>query len=335
MVREVFKAIIPDSIISIKRKFQNSIKIKEAYRYDRYRYYNFSRISGDNSSVKKIGEITILYHVIEKGLTMPETRLGFGSDRIIKLCGLCVCYVQKYGLDDDQVIHALKVIKEYSLYHAKKDYILDSTVIESIDLARNIASEISASAQKRKTKKDYFKNKSNSFLLFSNSRASVRNFSGVNITVEKLLEVLDLAKNTPSACNRQSWRTYLYSNKEQINSILMVQGGSRGFGHLANKLIVITGELGAFSGVAERNQVFIDGGMYAMNLLYSLHYHEISACILNCSHYPEKDKELRNLCNIRESEVFIAMVVCGVPPESFMITVSKRYNLEKTNTLIN
>ena len=57
----------------------------------------------------------------------------------------------------------------------------------------------------------------------------------------------------------------MYTNKNQIAKILEVQGGNRGFGHLANRLIIITSEVGVFTGVAERNQVYIDGGMYARN----------------------------------------------------------------------
>ncbi len=57
---------------------------------------------------------------------------------------------------------------------------------------------------------------------------------------------------------------------------------------------------------------------------------------MNCSTSPQKDKQLRSICRIKESEVFIAMVTCGIPPESFKVAVSKNwYNLEKTNTIVN
>ena len=105
---------------------------------------------------------------------------------------------------------------------------------------------------------------------------------------------------------------YVFVNKKQIVKILEIQGGNRGFGHLTNKLIIIAAELGGFSGLSERNQAFVDGGIYAMNTLYALHYNQVAACIMNCSTSPEKDKQLRSLCKIKESEVFIAMVACGI-----------------------
>jgi nitroreductase len=71
-----------------------------------------------------------------------------------------------------------------------------------------------------------------------------------------------------------------------------------------------------------------------MNLLYAIHYQKIAACILNCSNNIEKDKSLRKLCNIKNSEFFIAMIAFGIPPENFKIAGSKRYDLKKTNTMI-
>ena len=144
-----------------------------------------------------------------------------------------------------------------------------------------------------------------------------------------------MAKNAPSACNRQSWRTYVFTNKKLIEEILLTQGGNRGFGHLANKLIVISGNVSVFGGSHERNQVFIDGGIYAMNVLYALHFNEIAACILNCSFDIEYDQKLRKLCGIKDSEVFITMIACGLPVDSFKVALSPRKDLSQTNCIIN
>jgi len=98
---------------------------------------------------------------------------------------------------------------------------------------------------------------------------------------------------------------------------------------------MLTGELGVFGYSNERNQVFIDCGMYAMNLLYALHYNEIAACIMNCSFDYDKEQEIKNISQIGESEVLIAMVSCGIAPTEFKIATSPRYSLIKTNKLIN
>ena len=112
--------------------------------------------------------------------------------------------------------------------------------------------------------------------------------------------------------------------KDLIEQVLKVQSGNRGFGHLANKLIVLTVESGAFLGLNERNDVFVNGGIYAMNLLYALHYYQIGACPLNWCSMPEQDLELRKICNILHSEAVIMLIACGGVPDKFKLVASHK-----------
>ncbi len=306
------------------------------YRQDMLRYLKHSRTLGVSNPEKMLGAIVLQYHVIEKGLTMPESRPGFGQNRIISLCKSCLMYIEKYGVDDEQVKHAIGVLLEYEDHHAKVNYKLEDEVLNSIwHLKKLKIDSLIKTSQIEKTKKTYFKDIKSSFDKFSNSRASIRNYSKENLPFERIQYALELVRNTPSACNRQTWRTYVYTDKIKIGKILKAQGGNRGFGHLTNKLIIITGELGVFCNTNERNQVFIDCGMYSMNLLYALHYNEIAACVMNCSFDYQKEQEIKELAEIKESEVLITMVACGEAPDIFKITVSHRYSLFKTNKLIN
>ena len=340
IIKKIIKFLIPSKYLKfiIFKKIEYKIKIDllKAYVYDLNRYFDFSDTREGNDAIKLLGRIIKAYHVIEKGLTMAETRIGFGKDMMVQLCRDCEKFIDLYGSEEQQIIHALQVIEEYKKFHLEKKFEFDDYVINSFEqLNSKISNLITPTSQIRITKEEYFQYAESDFKKFCNSRFSVRNFSEEEIPIVDILNALDIAKEAPSACNRQSWRTYIYTNRNDIDEILKIQGGNRGFGHLANKLIIITGEVGLFSGSAERNQVFIDGGIYAMNLLYSLHYQKIAGCILNCSVTPAKDKTLRKLTKIKDSEVFISMVACGIPPENFSLTISKRYTIENTNTLIN
>lgn len=291
-------------------------------------------VTYEDSEAKLLANIIRNYHVIEKGLTMPERRLGFGKERLENLIFDCQKYIKQYNSSDQQLQHAIDVVDEYKRLHEMGHYQLPSNLIILIDNLITYRIKYEIHNQIEISKDEYFLNVKNSFDKFSNSRSSVRNYSIEELSLDRILSALSLANNYPSACNRQTVRTYVYTDKEIISSILKVQGGNRGFGHLAQKLIVMTADLGVFISAAERNQAYVDGGIYAMNLLYSLHFNQIAACILNCSHAPEKDIEMRKLCGVKTSEVFIAMVSCGNPPEVFQIAKSKRHNLEKVNKVI-
>lgn len=334
-MKDKIKKILPVSVFLTIKSFRVLCKLIPVYWYDLIKYWrNSSMVTYEDSETKLLANIIRNYHVIEKGLTMPDRRLGFGKERLENLIFDCQKYIIQYNASDQQLQHAIDVIDEYRRLHEMDHYQLPNHLIILIDdliinrLNYEIHNQIEIS------KDEYFLNVKNSFDKFSNSRSSIRNYSNEELSIDHILRALSLAKNYPSACNRQTVRTYVYTDKEIIASILKVQGGNRGFGHLAQKLIVMTAELGVFISAAERNQAYVDGGIYAMNLLYSLHFNKVAACILNCSHAPEKDIKMRKICDVKTSEVFIAMISCGNPPEVFQIAKSKRHNLEKVNKVM-
>lgn len=336
MKSKFLKKILPNKIfVFLRTKWINLLaftKLVKVKYYDFRHYYRFSNLKGSNTAVKLIGKIVRDYHVIEKGLTMPDTRLGFGREKIIELCKDCNTFIARYGKDHTQLKQGVNVILEYKQFHQQRNFELDKELTTAIETFSDF--DVDASCNQRKTtNEEYFRFADGSFFDFSKSRSSVRNYSKNPVPLEKILDALKLAQNTPSACNRQAWRTYVYQDSDKINEILKLQGGARGFRHLTNKLIVITAEVGVFANVEERYQAYIDGGMYAMNLLYAIHFSKIAACILNCSHSVKKDIRMKKLCGINESEVCIAMISCGNPPEEFMIAFSKRNDYTNTNTL--
>jgi len=318
-------------------KFASYFKwVYPSYLYDLKRYYKYSNtVQGNASRVKLIGKIIMYYHSVEKGLTMPEFRAGFGEPNLLVLISECKTFILNYGKNDVQLQHAVMVIKEYKAVHDRLNFKLSDKLDTAIKELADLAEDLQPSIQKVITRDEYFKSTNASFEDFSHSRLSVRHYNEDEVSLEALQKAVDLSRNTPSACNRQTSHVYVYTDKEKIAAILKAQGGNRGFGHLANKLIIITAELGVYAGPAERNQAFIDGGMYAMNVLYALHYYKIAGCILNCSTSPEKDMRIRDLSGIAESESLIAMVSCGNVPDTFKVPLSKRYAVESVLTVIN
>lgn len=330
MIKPFIKRILPKKILTYIQNYKFNYRIKKAYKYDAQFYIASSDKNKSPSSTTLIGKIIREYHVIEKGLTMPKRRLGFGTKVISSLCDNCIEFITKHNSTNCQLNHAMGVLLEYKKLHEETNFKLSKDINIKLQTIDNLKIATSTE-QKTTTRENYFSKTKSDFKSFSNSRKSIRNYSEVSIPTERIHKALQLATNTPSACNRQAWRTYLYSDKKKIQSILDIQGGNRGFGHLADKLIIITSEIGMFYTHAERNQAFIDGGIYAMNLLYTLHYYEIGACILNCSVTPEKDIKLREATAVKPSEVFIAMISCGNLPDEFSYPISKRYSIDITH----
>ena len=86
------------------------IGVFSSYLRGAFKYVRYSSVVKDNTSTKLISKIIADYHVVEKGLTMPETRLGFGKDRMLQLMKYCEKYLKEYGIEGNQIEHAVRVI---------------------------------------------------------------------------------------------------------------------------------------------------------------------------------------------------------------------------------
>ena len=140
-----------------------------------------------------------------------------------------------------------------------------------------------------------------------------------------ITEAVEMARKTPSVCNRQGQRVHVF---EDGPGALRWQPGNKGFGHLASRALVVTADLQAFSGPGERNQPFVDGGMFAMSLLYALHAKGLGACPLAWSMRPREDRAMRRALGIPDEEAVIMFISVGHLPETLAVAQSHRMPIE-------
>ena len=92
------------------------------YFYDLERYTAATLHSSDDYDNLK-ARITASYHVIEKGLSLKETRLGFGKENIAGLLNYLNQYIQKgYDTKNEQFQSALRVLSAYCAFHNERNY---------------------------------------------------------------------------------------------------------------------------------------------------------------------------------------------------------------------
>lgn len=329
-MRNLLKKILGKKVIFYINLYRN--KTFWAYYYDLKQFINYSRtINNLDSEIKLRSAIISKYHVIEKGLTMPQMKLAFGKEIITLLIAECKLFAFKYGIEDTQVKHAVSVLLEYCSVHNEKDLLDPNLILSITNLSETF--KVNKTTQNDYTRNDFFSKIDSPFPIFAESRKTVRNFSSVNIPISELEKAIKIAHTAPSSCNRQSTRIHIIENKNIINQILNIQGGCRGFGELANKLIIVTSDLRSFIGARERSAGPIDAGIYTMNLVYALHYYKIGSCILNWGVMPETDIELRNIYSIPRNEKVNLLIVCGYLPEYFKVANSERINYKEILTI--
>lgn len=287
-------------------------------------YYKHSMVFKQNTFNKIESKIVLHYHAIEKGFLHKNFRYRFGEDRIKDLIRLLSLEIVIKNNQKSQIASAyLAMCKYYERHEAnnidisdfynKKDYTLFKKLI-TLDL--NIT--------ENHDRNSYFKEIGSDFKVFSDSRASVRNYTGEKIPLDIIKKVIELAKNAPSVCNRQPTKVYYLEDKERIDRVLKIQGGLTGYTKEISQILIVVADRNYFYTIGERNQLYIDGGIFLMNLLYALHYYEVAACPANWGHPIEKDREILKVVPLSESEKVICVVPIGVPSKSFKTTLSLR-----------
>ena len=315
-----------DVLKIILRKIRFLLQTYSLYLLDARMYVRYSNGFFCNDNKKKILDyLIVFYHPIEKGLAMPDLRLGFGKERVEKVINICNDYIEKYKDTPNVLIDAIEVIAEYDRVHKSHNYRLDEELQKHIDNLLIRFQNVIPSFQPSFNREVFFSKSDSPFPEFACSRRSLRDYdTELSVDEDALKSAVELAVSAPSTCNRQSVKVHLVKGKEQVNGVLAMQSGNRGFGDRADKVLVITSDIQSWNVPGERFSPYIDGGIFAMNLLYALHYHHIGACPLNWSENVERNKKLHQLLGIPNHEIVIMMICCDMPPSNFKIVRSKR-----------
>jgi nitroreductase len=271
------------------------------------------------------------YHIIEKGLAMPDRRLGFGKGALLGLINQSEKYINKFGIDDEQVKTALSVIKKYDVIHKESNFLLDVELQKSIDrILEN--KDVESISQYEFTREEFFSNVDKPFDKFSLSRHSTRHFCG-EVELESIKKAVDLARHAPSACNMQPTKIHIVADTELVKKIVDMQQGNRGFGHLIDKVVVLTVKISSCSKLSSRFSPFIDSGIFTMNLLYSLHFYKIGAIPLIWLNTSQRNKKLRDILKISSDEIPCIIIGCGQVDNYSICPASPRDRFESLCTI--
>ena len=304
--------------------------VKPYFDYDMIRFIRYSGVFGEETRGKLLTRITMLYHVIEKGLTMPNRRLWFGRDALTALISAVDRFEKKFGCDAPQSRHAIGVVKDYYQQHKERDSPVPADFSEcwaQIEAFAGAHSDIPVAKQLHCSRESVYGKKNAPFPEFARARRTIRHYAPAELPVERIRDAVELAMTAPSACNRQYCRVHCVCDRSRISELLAIQGGCRGFGDSANKLLVVTADLEGIDAPKERDDLFTNGGIFLMNLCYALFYNEVAHCVLNWSRTPEEDLAMRKLVKLRDSETVIAVITCGVPPDEFDVAASPRKDI--------
>lgn len=302
--------------------------IARAYASDFKRYRRYSS-TGKNQKKGQHNLAALIIkeaHALEKGFSLPEIRPGYGAAKIGELIALMRRY-RSLGYDCQALAYrkAQSVFAEYLRYHERIGHDLGSL---AEDLRPWADMECGIGGYRRVEREELLRGARGDFKECALSRCSIRDYAPQPVPLDDIREAVRIAQKAPSVCNRQDWRVFIVRDPERKRKILELQNGNRGFGTKADFVAVVTSDLRGFAGPGERNEAFVDGGLFSMSLLLAFHYKGIGACPLNWMVEPSTDQKLRHVLAIEPSEAIIMIIAAGGVPESVRIAKSARKPLE-------
>lgn len=273
-------------------------------------------------------------HVIEKGLSLKDPKNGFGQEKVSHLIEKLNLYTTLFpNADREFTLHILSTINIY-IAHIKSNGNLtlhNEAVFYQLLKKINVRESelLTPAGIKNISRNDILKSCNTSFDALLNSRHSIRYFDKTIPDPALIDKALMLAQRTPSACNRQAWITHVFTNNNSY-SLLKDQGGCRGFEEEIHCCILVTANLNAFLSY-EVHQAYVDGGMYAMNLINSLHSLGLGTIPLSCGFYYTKLDAIMKKYGINDNEVPIVIIGVGNLLEKFNVAISTRKSITKTS----
>ena len=317
MMIELLKKI-KRAVVSFAVRARVRREALRAFRYDRAQFMaNAGALHLDRMAAAR-AEIVMGYHVLEKGLTMPRRRLGFGRGAVVHLVNLINSFEKRFGGDDPQVRHAVGVLRAYRELHRERP-----DPMPRLDAFLASHPDSPAADEPHVTREAFFAAKDAPFPQFAASRHVCRHFAGP-VPMRTIESAVELAITAPSACNRQPARVHVIDDPALRDRIFAAQGGTRGFGADADKVLVVTSDLSSVRWGWERHDCYVNGGIFVMNLCYALHYFGVAHCILHWSVSPEVDRAAHEFLGISANEAIVQVIACGMPPEEFDVAASPR-----------
>lgn len=262
-------------------------------------------------------------HSVEKRLTFYGRRAATGRSAEVLVKAL-----ERYkisGHDQNSLVfrYAVSVLKKYN-----KGQIFDGKTLKRWkNLTAGIIIE-DIGGVKEYSREEFLLAPQQVFKDFFSGRHSVREFEDKKVSKSLLFEALEIARKSPSICNRQPVNVYFIENNKLREEVVRNLTGVRGFEDKIHNLCAVTADLGRFYSFNERYEGNTNAGIFLMSLLLAFHYLGIGACTLNWDVGFMSKMKVQNMLALKRSENIVAFIAYGFIPEKCLVPVSLRRETE-------
>lgn len=281
-------------------------------------FLSFATLSGVASGRGQHYKVLMNLHRLEKGLAIPSPRRNFGKEPLASLAShLNVIAEDKYLSS-----YTCKLLEEYRENTDSPELLKVVDHIENSVRPVGEARHINAGT----TVAGEFPGCGRNYGGIISSRYSCRIFRRELVPQEVINDVMVEASHTPSVCNRQPWTLKIMTVPE-LKAALPLQNGNVAFREVIQQGALVLVNREAFNIIGERNQGYIDGGMFSMSVCLAFQSHGVSTCCLNWAVETRRNRKLLRALDIDPKYIVIMMIAFGYPDSDKRFAASPRQSV--------
>ena len=319
-----------------KRQTEDKDKTKETLKYLEKEYlfdkdfYSKNKMRSEEN-LNKIGYSLLVYeHTLEKGLSHFDLR-PFGKTKIKNIISLLIKELKYANYEKNfSFIIGINSLREYKKIYEKYKWVNEKEykeVVKFLKDYKNIPEKKTGAfiVTNEELKKSY----NIDYKSFIKSRHSTRNYKHEDLKLEDIKAAVEMAKYSPSACNRQYVKLHYYPKGKMKQNVIDYSIGKSGI-YLENvNIFIITFDVNGLGVAGERNQGYFNAGLFATNLVNAFHSLGIGTCFIQFANPVEEEEKLKKLNEIPSNERIAVILYAGYYDKKSIFAVSPRKKLEK------
>lgn len=267
-------------------------------------------------------------HMLEKGLTMRPRRSSFAADYIeTAVADFCLLFAapEEYALQERA--WSLDVLREYF------DATSESDVPAIVRARRTFLAHAAANAPHEGRSPSSPKTNADTvdiakLEMLAKTRQSVRWFTSTEVPRDVVDRAIAVGVESPTACNRQPYRFYLYDDPALVERVASIPMGTAGYVRGLRAIAVLVGDMSAFADDRDRHLIYVDGCLAAMGFIYGLESQGVASCCINWPDLPDRDRAMARALGLQPWERVIMLIAYGYPDESGLAPYSQKKSLD-------
>lgn len=153
-------------------------------------------------------------------------------------------------------------------------------------------------------------------------RRSVRHYLARPADRELVRKAMEIAAQSPSACNRQAFKFLFYDETELVRRIVEIPGGV--VGYELPSVIVVVGSYRGYFDARDFNVPVIDASLASMAFVLALETLGLASVCINWSCSPENDRMVRDIVTLQDDEFVVMLIGVGYPSPDGKIPFSAK-----------